>query len=131
MKKFFKNWWYAIFLVVCLFFLLSLLWGCSVMKTITVYQKYYPGTKETESVTDLYSQVRENETDSIPLNKWLTLQAKNDDGYLLQKSISSTHRNETSYKFIYTKHVVLDSSFYSIKVYLSTKDRRLQKFYGR
>jgi hypothetical protein len=116
-------------LIICII-LLSLS-GCSVMKTMTIYQKYYPGTKEMESVTDLYSQVRENEVDSISLDKWLTLKAKNDDGYILQKSISSTQRNETSYKFIYTKHVVLDSSFYSIKVYLNTKNRRLQNFYGR
>jgi hypothetical protein len=131
MKKFLKNWWYSILLGIAIIFLLTLLSGCSVMKTITVYQKYYPGVKESEAVTDLYSQVRENQVDSIPLNKWLTLQAKNDDGYLLQKSISSVHNDKTSYKFIYTKHVVLDSSFYSIKVYLSTKDRKLQKFYGR
>jgi hypothetical protein len=130
MKKFLKKWWYVIFLGICLLFLLSLV-SCSVMKTMTVYQKYYPGTKETESVIDLYSQIKENQTDSIPLNRWLTLQAKSDDGYLLQKSISSPHKDETSYKFVYTKHVVLDSTFYSIKVYLSTKDRKLQKFYGR
>jgi hypothetical protein len=68
--------------------------------------------------------------DSISLDKWLTLQGNNDDGYILQKSISSTKEGNL-WKFVYTKHVVMDSSFYSIKVFVSTMDKKLQKLYGR
>lgn len=116
-----------------IFFLILgfLMTSCTVMKTIDTYQKYYPETKQTESVSDVYQQLREHQVDSLPLNKWLTLQANNDNGYILQKTVSSVENDKTSWKFIYTQHVVLDSSFYSIKVYVSTKDKKLQKIYGR
>lgn len=114
-----------------IFLLLIVLSSCVTLeKTINVYQKYYPGTKETESVSDLFSQVKEQEVDSVSLDRWLTLQGNNDDGYILQKSISSTKQGNL-WRFIYTKHVVLDTSFYSIKVFVSTKDKNLQKLYGR
>jgi len=113
-----------------LIFLLALSSCITLEKTINVYQKYYPGTKETESVYDLFSQIKEQEVDSISLDKWLTLQGNNDDGYILQKSISSTKQGNL-WRFVYTKHVVLDTSFYSIRVFVSTKDRSLQKLYGR
>jgi len=101
------------------------------MKTIDTYQKYYPGTKQEESVKDVYSQLKEHQVDSLPLNKWLTLQARNDEGYILQKTVSAKENDQTSWKFIYTQHVLSDTSFYSIRVYVSTKDKKLQKFYGR
>jgi uncharacterized protein YceK len=131
MKKFLKNWWYIIFLGICTIFLLTLLSGCTIMKTIDTYQKYYPGFKQNESVIDVYQQLKEHQVDSLPLNKWLTLQANNDDGYILQKTVSAKEDEKTSWKFVYTKHVILDSTFYSIRVYVSTKNKRIQKFYGR
>lgn len=117
-----------LFLILILFLLAS---SCTVMKTINVYQKYYSGTQESQSITDVYSQLKEHQVDSISLDRWLTLQAKNDDGYILQKTASSIENEKTSWKFIYTKHVIPDSSFYSIKVLVSTKDKGLQKIYGR
>lgn len=117
--------------IILIFTLLFLVSSCTVMKTINVYQRYYPGTKETESVSDVYGQLREHQVDSISLDKWLTLQANNDDGYILQKTVSSIENEKTSWKFIYTKHVIPDSSFYSLKVLVSTKDKKLQKTYGR
>ena len=113
------------------FIFLTIITSCSVMKTMNVYQSYYSATEESQAVRDLYSQIREHSVDSISLEKWLTLQAKTNEGYILQKSISSFPSDETSWKFIYTKHVVLDTSFYSVKVFLSTKDKKLQKIYGR
>jgi hypothetical protein len=101
------------------------------MKTIDVYQKYYPGSKETEAVIDVYQQLKEHQVDSLSLNMWLTLQANSDDGYILQKTSSAKENDKTSWKFIYTKHVFSDTSFYSLKVLVSTKDRKLQHFYGR
>lgn len=115
-------------LLLILFLILS---SCVTLeKTINVYQKYYPGTKESESVSDLFSQIKEQEVDSVSLDKWLTLQGNNDDGYILQKSISSTKQGNL-WRFVYTKHVVLDTSFYSIRVFVSTKDKKLQNLYGR
>jgi Tfp pilus assembly major pilin PilA len=101
------------------------------MKTIEVYQKYYPRSREIEAVTDVYQQLKEHQVDSLALNKWLTLQANNDDGYILQKTSSAQENEKTSWRFIYTKHVLSDTSFYSIKVLVSTKDKKLQHFYGR
>jgi hypothetical protein len=101
------------------------------MKTINVYQRYYPGIKETEAVTDVYQQLKEHQVDSLSLDQWLTLQANNDDGYILQRTVFSTENEKTSWKFIYTGHFLSDTSFYSIKVLVSTKDKALQKLYGR
>lgn len=130
MKRFLKNWGFIIFLAIATFFIAISISSCTVTRTINVYQKYYPGIKEKESITDVYSQLREHEVDSIHLDNWLTLQANNDDGYILQKTVSST-QDKNLWKFIYTKHVIPDSSFYSIRVVVSTKDKKIQKFYGR
>jgi hypothetical protein len=101
------------------------------MKTINVYQKNYSIIREQESITDVYSQLKDHNVDPIPLKKWLTLQANNDQGYLLQKTISAKEDEKTSWKFIYSKYVNTDSSFYSIKVMVTTKDKQMQKLYGR
>ena len=131
MKKILKNWGFIIILGILTLLIGISIASCTVMKTIETYQKYYPGNKKSESIVDVYSQLKEHQMDSLSLNKWLTLQANNNDGYILQKSVSFKENYETSWKFIYTKHVVLDSTFYSIKILVSTKDRQLQKFYGR
>ena len=117
--------------ILLIILLLILISSCTVMKTINVYQRYYPSTKETESVSDVYTQLKEHQVDSISLDRWLTLQANNDDGYILQKTVSSVENEKTSWKFIYTQHVVIDSTFFSVKALISTKDKKLQKFYGR
>lgn len=111
--------------------ILLVLSSCTIMKTISVYQNYYPQEKEQQSVTDLYSVIKEHSVDSIALDKWLTLQAQNDNGYILQRTISSVQDEKTSWKFIYTQHVVIDSTFFSVKALISTKDKKLQKFYGK
>ncbi len=131
MKRFLKNWGFIIILGIATLMIALSTSSCSIMKTIDTYQKYYPGTKQNESVADVYQQLKEHQVDSLPLNKWLTLQANNDEGYILQKTVSSKEDEKTSWKFIYTKHVLQDTSFYSLRVYVSTKDKRIQRFYGR
>lgn len=131
MKKFLKNWSFIILLGVTTLLIGISIVSCTVMKTIETYQKYYPGDKKSESIADIYSQLKEHQIDSLSFYKWLTLQANNKDGYILQKSVQFRENDKTSWKFIYTKHVVLDSTFYSIMVLVSTKDRQLQNFYGR
>ena len=111
--------------------LIIFLVSCSSIKTINVYQKYYSNTQEKNAITDIYKQLKDHQVDSISLDKWITLQANNDDGYILQKTISSIENEKTSWKFIYTKHASSDSSFYSIKVLVNTKDKKVQKIYGR
>lgn len=116
-------------LLILSFFLL--ITSCTVMKTVNVYQKFYPQTQETESIGDVYFQLKTHEVDSLPLDSWLTLQAPNDAGYILQKSVYFRENEKTTWKFIYTTFVQIDTSFYSLKVLAQTKDKKLQRSYGR
>jgi hypothetical protein len=109
-----------------LFLFISFLLSCSITnKTSQVYQKYYY-TDNQIAINDVFVQLSKYGVDSIPLSEWITLQAKTEDGYLLQKTISKIE-TKSYYIFIYNTFVSSDSTFYEFKIYRTTSDKYLKR----
>ena len=113
--------------------LLTFLVSCTVIHTYEIYQKSYSIKQKTVSEKDVYSKLRTYDSDSIPLSSWLTLQANNDNGYLLQKTLTKKRTADTELRFVYSTFVNVnpDTVFYTLQIYCRTKNKNLQKGYKK
>jgi hypothetical protein len=108
-------------------FLFVLFLSCSITnKTSQIYQRYYPYVNPQSAIDDIFDQLPVYGVDSIPLEEWLTLKAKTEEGYLIQKTISKTEP-KMYYVFIYNTFVSPDSTFYEFKIYRTITIKELKR----
>ena len=114
-------------LLICIIFLLSLLSSCVITRSFNLYQKQY--SKEFVAIEDVYKRIHSYGLDSIPLEKWITLNAPNYNGYIIQKTARYPQNEKTNFRFVYSTIANSDSTFYLLKIICDTKDRKVQKKY--
>ena len=101
--------------------------SCVSQKVFSIYTKNYP--TEQLAIKDIYSQTKVFGSDSIPLDKWITLGGANFDGTVVQKIISYKPNPKTQYRFTYSTFFKSDTTLYMFNIVCDTKDKALQKEY--